>query len=72
MKVTKFIMLQGLLVVVLLVTIGINVMFILDTSRRLYEVNPTTGKESHLTYTHLRNFLNAPSASGSITVLIQI
>jgi hypothetical protein len=39
-------MLQGLLVVVLLVTIGINVMFILDTSRRLYEVNPTTGKAS--------------------------
>jgi hypothetical protein len=37
-------MFQGLLVVVLLITIGINVMFILDTSRRLYEENPTTGK----------------------------
>lgn len=37
-------MLQGLLIVVLLITIGINVTFILDTSRRLYEENPTTGK----------------------------
>jgi len=28
---------QGLLVVVLLITIGINIMFILDTSRRLHD-----------------------------------
>ncbi|XP_023721134.1 protein O-linked-mannose beta-1,2-N-acetylglucosaminyltransferase 1 isoform X3 [Cryptotermes secundus] len=39
---------QGLLIVVLLITIGINVMFILDTSRRLYEENPTTGDERGL------------------------
>jgi hypothetical protein len=36
-------MLQGLLVVVLLITIGINVMFILDTNRRLHEEIPTAG-----------------------------
>jgi hypothetical protein len=36
-------MLQGLLVVVLLITIGINVMFILDTNRRLHEDVPTAG-----------------------------
>ena len=36
-------MLQLLLVVVLLITIGINVMFILDTNRRLHEEIPTAG-----------------------------
>ena len=35
---------QALLVVVLLITIGINVMFILDTSRRLHEETSTTGR----------------------------
>ncbi|KAJ9595636.1 hypothetical protein L9F63_013188 [Diploptera punctata] len=39
---------QGLLVVVLLITIGINVMFILDTSRRLHEEMPTTGADESL------------------------
>ncbi|PSN55689.1 Protein O-linked-mannose beta-1 [Blattella germanica] len=37
---------QGLLVVVLLVTIGINVMFILDTNRRLQEEMLSTGKRN--------------------------
>jgi uncharacterized membrane protein YqjE len=36
-------MLQVLLVIVLLITIGINVMFILDTNRRLHEDITTTG-----------------------------
>ena len=35
---------QALLVVVLLITIGINVMFILDTNRRLHEETSTTGR----------------------------
>jgi hypothetical protein len=34
---------QALLVVVLLITIGINVLFILNTSRRLHEEMPSTG-----------------------------
>jgi hypothetical protein len=44
-------MLQALLVVVLLITIGINVMFILDTNRRLHEEIPTAG-----TYNKVTNF----------------
>jgi hypothetical protein len=38
------VVLQGLLVVVLLITIGINIMFILDTSRRLHDEVLTTGE----------------------------
>jgi hypothetical protein len=38
---------QVLLVVVLLVTIGINVMFILDTNRRLHEELTTTGRPTY-------------------------
>jgi hypothetical protein len=38
---------QTLLVVVLLITIGINVMFILDTNRRLQEETPTTGSPAY-------------------------
>jgi hypothetical protein len=37
--------LQGLLIVVLLITIGINIMFILDTSRRLHDEVQTTGEK---------------------------
>jgi hypothetical protein len=36
--------LQGLLIVVLLITIGINIMFILDTSRRLHDEVQTAGE----------------------------
>lgn len=38
---------QALLVVVLLITIGINVMFILDTNRRLHEESSTTGRPTY-------------------------
>lgn len=38
---------QALLVVVLLITIGINVMFILDTNRRLHEETSTTGRPTY-------------------------
>jgi hypothetical protein len=40
------VVLQGLLVVVLLITIGINIMFILDTSRRLHDEVLTTGEKT--------------------------
>lgn len=39
------VVLQGLLIVVLLITIGINIMFILDTSRRLHDEVQTTGEK---------------------------
>ncbi|XP_023717300.1 protein O-linked-mannose beta-1,2-N-acetylglucosaminyltransferase 1 [Cryptotermes secundus] len=39
---------QGLLIVVLLITIGINIMFILDTSRRLHDEVQTTGDGGEL------------------------
>jgi hypothetical protein len=38
---------QALLVVVLLITIGINVMFIMDTNRRLHEESSTTGRPTY-------------------------
>ena len=38
---------QALLVVVLLITVGINVMFILDTNRRLHEETSTTGRPTY-------------------------
>jgi hypothetical protein len=40
------IMLQGLLIVVLLITVGINIMFILDTSRRLHDEVQTAGEKT--------------------------
>jgi hypothetical protein len=43
-KADLVVVLQGLLVVVLLITIGINIMFILDTSRRLHDEVQTTGE----------------------------
>jgi hypothetical protein len=53
-------MLQGLLVVVLLITIGINVMFILDTNRRLHEEIPTAGIYKVANFGRLGVFLHSP------------
>jgi hypothetical protein len=43
---------QALLVVVLLITVGINVLFILNTSRRLHEEMPSTGNNKVISALH--------------------
>ena len=53
-------MLQGLLVVVLLITIGINVMFILDTNRRLHEEIPTAGIYKVTNFSRVDFYLHSP------------
>jgi len=53
-------MLQGSLVVVLLITIGINVMFILDTNRRLHEEIPTAGIYNVTNFSRVGVFLHSP------------
>jgi len=51
---------QALLVVVLLITIGINVMFILDTNRRLHEETSTTGRLTYsLRYSRKIGYVNS-------------
>jgi len=58
-------MLQGLLVVVLLITIGINVMFILDTNRRLHEEIPTAGIYKVTNFSRVGVFLCSPFIIGA-------
>jgi hypothetical protein len=46
--------------VVLLITIGINVMFILDTNRRLHEEIPTTGIDKVTDFSRVGMCLHSP------------